>query len=154
MAIESVEADLAIAVDTTAASDTPEPVQDDILAIGKGTGIKLMDFSLIAHPVIKDRLTAVATEHSVNVQYEVFPGIGTDGGAFHLANSGIPTGVLSIPSRYTHSPVEVISIHDLEATKDLLVLFIQSLKEAEDFSLRKFLKFLSLYTLLNNPTFA
>ncbi|WP_456279188.1 M42 family metallopeptidase [Bacillus sp. AK128] len=134
IAIESVEADLAVAVDTTAASDTPEPVQDDIIQIGKGTGIKVMDFSLVAHPAIKERLVEVAESNGVDFQYEIFPGIGTDGGAIHLANSGIPTGVLSIPSRYTHSAVEVISLKDLEATKDVLKHFILSLKEDDQFT--------------------
>jgi putative aminopeptidase FrvX len=134
IAIESVEADMAIAIDTTAASDTPEPVQDDIIQIGKGTGIKVMDFSLIAHPAVRERLIGVAEQHSVDFQFEIFPGIGTDGGAIHLANKGIPTGVLSIPSRYTHSAVEVISISDLEATKELLRLFILSIKKEDTFS--------------------
>ncbi|MCR2821145.1 M42 family metallopeptidase [Lederbergia panacisoli] len=130
---ESVKADLAIAIDTTAASDTQEAVLDDVLAIGKGTGIKVMDFSLISHPAIKRRLIDIARELGIPFQLEVFPGIGTDGGAMHLANNGIPTGVLSIPSRNAHSPIEVIDLNDVKATKKLLKIFIASLEEKAEF---------------------
>ncbi|WML47209.1 M42 family metallopeptidase [Neobacillus sp. PS3-34] len=133
IAVEGISADVAVAVDTTAASDTPEGVLDDFIQIGQGTGIKIMDASLIAHPAVKDKLAVIAQEESIDFQYEVFPGIGTDGGAIHLANSGIPTGVLSIPSRNAHSAVEVISIKDLEGTKELLKCYISSFKEEEKF---------------------
>jgi len=121
-----VEADVAIAIDTTAVSDTPEETMDQSLALGAGAGIKIMDFSLIAHPAVKDSLVELAESKNIPFQLEVFPGIGTDGGAVSLANKGIPTGVISIPSRYAHSPVEVIDLKDLEASKDLLVTFLTS----------------------------
>ncbi|WP_216829302.1 M42 family metallopeptidase [Alkalihalobacterium elongatum] len=134
VAARNVEADVAIAVDTTAVSDTPEETMDQTLHLGGGTGIKVIDFSLIAHPTVKEKLLNLANERNINFQHEVFPGIGTDGGAVSLANKGIPTGVLSIPSRYAHSPVEVIDMADLLATKDLLREFITSLNEDTDFS--------------------
>lgn len=133
VAARHTSADLAIAIDTTAVSDTPETVMDDTLALGKGTGIKVLDLSLIAHPAVKDKLKELAEERQIQYQMEVFPGIGTDGGAMSLANRGIPTGVLSIPSRYAHSPVEVIDKKDLTATKDLLKAFILSLHETSSF---------------------
>ncbi|WP_428909766.1 M42 family metallopeptidase [Niallia sp. Krafla_26] len=126
--------DLAIAVDTTAVSDTPEETMDQSLRIGAGTGIKVMDFSLIVQKTIKDRLKTIAQEEEIPYQLEVFPGIGTDGGAVALSNKGIPTGVLSIPSRYAHSPVEVISVADLVATKDLLIAFLFHLDEGTSFA--------------------
>lgn len=64
----------------------------------------------------------LAREREISFQREVFPGIGTDGGALSLGGRGIPTGVLSIPSRYAHSPVEVIDMGDLQATVDLFAL--------------------------------
>lgn len=134
VAAESVDADVAIAIDTTAVSDTVEDVMDQSLALGAGTGIKILDFSLIAHPAVKEKLINVAKAQTIPFQYEVFPGIGTDGGAVSLANKGIPTGVLSIPSRYAHSPVEVIDRKDLEATKQLLKAFVLALEENEPFS--------------------
>ncbi|QOY35150.1 M42 family metallopeptidase [Anaerobacillus isosaccharinicus] len=133
VAAERVTADVAIAIDTTAVSDTPEETMDGSLSLGDGTGIKIIDFSLIAHPAVKEKLIQLARQHSIPFQHEVFPGIGTDGGAISLANKGIPTGVLSIPSRYAHSPVEVIDLNDLEATKNLLKQFILEIDENEEF---------------------
>jgi tetrahedral aminopeptidase len=134
VAAECIEADVAIAVDTTAVSDTPEETMDASLGLGNGTGIKIIDFSLIAHPAVKEKLTQLAQQHNILYQLEVFPGIGTDGGAISLANKGIPTGVLSIPSRNAHSPVEVIDLSDLEATKNLLKQFILAVDEHSEFS--------------------
>ena len=134
VAARQVEADVAIALDTTAVSDTPEETMDGTLAIGEGTGIKVLDFSLISHPAVKNALVSLADEKEIPFQLEVFPGIGTDGGAMSLANNGVPTGVLSIPSRYAHSPVEVIDMGDLVATKELLKAFILSLEEASRFT--------------------
>ena len=125
-AARSLQADLAIAIDTTAASDTPETTMDGTLTLGGGTGIKVLDFSLIANPGVKDRLVDLAEEHHIPYQLEVFPGIGTDGGAVAFSEHGIPTGVLSIPSRNAHAPVEVIDEGDLEATVNLLEIFVHS----------------------------
>ncbi|WYP26900.1 M42 family metallopeptidase [Alkalihalobacillus sp. FSL W8-0930] len=133
VAARQVEADVAIAIDTTAVSDTPEETMDQSLTLGGGTGIKVLDFSLISHPAVRDQLVQLAEEQNISHQKEVFPGIGTDGGAMSLANHGIPTGVLSIPSRYAHSPVEVIDMGDLQATKDLVKAFVLSLEEGTSF---------------------
>lgn len=134
-AIQSLEdVNIAIAVDTTATSDTLENLMDQTLSIGAGTGIKVMDFSLIVQKTIKDSLKHIAEEQSIPYQLEVFPGIGTDGGAIALANKGIPTGVLSIPSRYTHSPIELISLSDLIATRELVTAFVLSLDEHSSFA--------------------
>ncbi|GAB3055038.1 M42 family metallopeptidase [Virgibacillus ainsalahensis] len=123
------DVDAAIAIDTTAVSDTPEETMDQSLQLGAGTGIKVMDFSLIVQKTMKDILKKTAEEANIVYQLEVFPGIGTDGGAVALANQGIPTGVLSIPSRYAHSPVEVVSMADVEATKELIKAFILDLDD-------------------------
>lgn len=132
-AAEHIQADAAIAIDTTAVSDTPEETMDQTLGLGLGTGIKVMDFSLIVHKTMKELLISLAEKNQIQYQLEVFPGIGTDGGATNYANKGIPTGVLSIPSRYAHSPVEVIDVNDLEATKELVKAFILNLHEGQTF---------------------
>lgn len=132
-AAEHLDADAAIAIDTTAVSDTPEETMDQTLGLGLGTGIKVMDFSLIVHKTMKDLLINLAKDNDIPYQLEVFPGIGTDGGAVNHANKGIPTGVLSIPSRYAHSPVEVVDLGDLEATKELLKTFILNMHKNQKF---------------------
>lgn len=133
VAAQTIPADVALAMDTTAVSDTPEAMMDQTLALGKGPGIKVMDFSLIASRTVKERLVQTAVENEIPYQFEVFAGIGTDAGELVLGQSGVPTGVISIPSRYAHSPVEVVDLTDLENTKELLKHFILSMKSAEEF---------------------
>ncbi|WAH37803.1 M42 family metallopeptidase [Alicyclobacillus dauci] len=134
VAAASVDADVALAIDTTAVSDTPEEMMDETLSLGNGPGIKVMDFSLVASSAVRRQLVAVAQAGDIPFQLEVFPGIGTDAGELALGNSGVPAGVLSIPSRYAHSPVELIDLHDLENTKKLLIEFIASLQSKEQFA--------------------
>jgi len=134
VALANVDFDVAIALDTTAVSDTPEDVMDDSLKLGGGAGIKILDASLIAHPAVKDKLTELARNNGIAYQFEIFPGIGTDAGAVTLANKGVPTGVLSIPSRNAHSPVEVIDLNDLQAVKQLLSEFVQNCSEGFTFT--------------------
>lgn len=132
-ASEHIDADVAIAIDTTAVSDTPEQTMDQTLRLGSGTGIKVMDASLIVPKTMKQQLMQLAKQNNIPYQLEVFTGIGTDGGAVTYANKGIPTGVLSIPSRYTHSAAELVDVGDLLATKDLVKAFVQSVDEQSRF---------------------
>ncbi len=131
VAVASVKPDVALAVDTTAVSDTPENVMDHTLFLGQGVGIKIMDFSLIASVPVRNKLVTCAEQAGIVYQMEVFPGIGTDAGAF--GNAGVPSGTISIPSRYAHSPVEVIDKTELEGAKDLLKEFIRTMEDKHEF---------------------
>lgn len=131
---QQIDADVALSVDTTAVSDTFEEMMDKSLSIGSGPAIKIMDSSLIASVAVRKKLITVAKEKNIPHQLEIFTGIGTDSGALHQANAGVPSGVISIPSRYAHSPIEVIDLDDLENSKTLLKEFILSLKDKKEFS--------------------
>ncbi|KPV44498.1 endoglucanase [Alicyclobacillus ferrooxydans] len=128
-----VNADVALAVDTTAVSDTPEAMMDGTLALGAGPGIKVMDFSLIASKAVRNRLVHAAEQGGIPYQLEVFPGIGTDAGELTLANAGVPTGVISIPTRYAHSPIEVMDRDDFANTARLLKAFILTMRDRSEF---------------------
>ncbi len=134
VASQQIAADVALAIDTTAVSDTFEQMMDGTLALGAGVGIKAMDHSLLASVAVRRKLTALAKAHNIPHQIEVFCGIGTDAGEMHKEKAGVPTCTLSIPSRYAHCPYEVIDLSDLQATYDLLAQFILSMRSKEEFA--------------------
>ena len=107
---------------------------DHTTRLGDGVAVKAMDFSLLASLAVRRKLTALAEENAIPYQTEVFCGIGTDAGEMHKEKAGVPTCVLSIPSRYAHCPVEVLDLGDLAATKDLLSAFIVSMRSKEEFA--------------------
>ena len=67
-------------------------------------------------------------ENDINYQLEVSDGGTTDATAIHLTREGIPTGVLSVPTRYIHTPVSVCSMDDVESTIQLIVAAINELE--------------------------
>jgi len=129
--------DVALSVDTTAASDTPEAMMDKTLCLGKGPGIKAMDGSLLASRSVRKFLQKVAEEHQIPYQVEILVGIGTDAGEMQHAGKGVPTCGISIPSRTAHSAVELIDLEDAENAKELLKVFVLSMKDKDEF---KFVK--------------
>lgn len=136
VAAHQFDGDVALALDTTAVSDTPEEMMDNTLKLGNGVGIKVIDFSLIANKKVKNHLVKLAKEQEITYQLEVFPGIGTDAGELSVGHNGIPAGVLSIPSRNAHSSIEVLDLKDLEATKQLLMAFIKDMNYAADYRVK------------------
>ncbi|MGA9286764.1 MAG: M42 family metallopeptidase [Anaerobacillus sp.] len=125
----SIKPDYAIALDTTPTSDTNDVIMTGTRVLGGGPCIKLADKSLISHPLVSQQLLKVAKENAIPYQEEIFMGIGTDAGAIHMTGEGISTGAVSIPSRYTHSPHEVVDLNDLTHTRELLLSFITSLDQ-------------------------
>ncbi len=117
--------DVALAVDVTDVGDMPES-HHMAVSIGKGPAIKIKDSSIICHPDVVDRLRSCAEKAEIPFQYEVLTAGGTDAGSIHLTAGGIPTGAVSIPTRFLHSPSEMISVEDLKSVVDLLAAFVQS----------------------------
>lgn len=118
-----IEPDFGIAVDVTAHGDTPKAKR---FAVGlhKGVAIKVKDNSIITHPTVRNALVELANEKGIKYQMEVLEFGGTDSGAIHTSKSGVPSGVLSIPTRYVHSTVEMASREDIESTIDLLTAYL------------------------------
>lgn len=115
-----IQPDIAIAIDVTDTGDTPE-CHPMTVKCGAGPAIKIKDSSLICHPEVKRLLEDAAKEIGIPYQYEVLESGGTDVGAIHTAVGGVPSGAVSIPCRYIHSPVETASLSDMENAVKLLV---------------------------------
>ncbi|AEE91482.1 putative aminopeptidase [Tepidanaerobacter acetatoxydans Re1] len=119
-----VNPDFAIAVDVTDTGDTPES-EKMAVELGKGPAIKVKDSSVICHPEVKKALIDAAERKSTPFQLEVLEKGGTDTGAIHLTRSGVPSGALSIPTRYIHTPTEMVNFNDIVQSVELLIELIE-----------------------------
>ncbi len=119
----SIDPDIGISLDVTMTGDTPKAKR---LAVGlnKGAAIKVKDNSIICHPKIKDLLVKLARENEIPYQMEILELGGTDSGAIHLSREGVPSGVISIPTRYVHSTREMASRNDIKNCTKLLIAFL------------------------------
>lgn len=115
-----VDPDMGIALDVTTTGDTPKAKTMDV-KMGGGAAIKVKDSSVLAHPTVKKLMVETAKENSIAYQLEVLEAGGTDSGAIHITRSGVPSGVISIPCRYVHSPSEMVAVKDVESAIELLV---------------------------------
>jgi endoglucanase len=122
---------VALAIDTTVPGDYPGVSKTESpLEIGKGPVITVADAGgrgLITHPQVLKWLKETATENKIPYQLGVGSGGTTDATAIHLTKEGIPTGTISIATRYIHSPVEVLDISDVEACISLIVKAIEDI---------------------------
>ena len=115
-----LDPDYGIAVDVTATGDTPEAPRMAV-SLGKGVAIKVKDVSVISHPLVKNLLVNTAEAQGIPYQMEVLDWGGTDAGSIHLTKSGVPTGAVSIPCRYIHTPAEMVDMGDVKNCITLLV---------------------------------
>jgi len=130
----AIEPDVALAIDVCVATDFPgaESTHMDI-KLGKGPAITIADASgrgLIASKKVLSWLKETAEKYEIPYQLEVAEGGTTDATAIHLTKAGIPSGVISVPARYIHSPVEVVDLDDL---KNSALLVARALERAEKY---------------------
>ena len=119
--------DCAIVVDTIPSGDTPDTdtLAELAIYIGRGPVVPVVSDwggigGYLMHPGVKDWLVRLAEQRNIPYQLAVFYGASTDAAAIHLVREGIPTGVINIPRRYSHSPVEVLDLNDLVNSYRLL----------------------------------
>ncbi len=114
-----VAPDMAVAVDVTDTGDVPE-CERMAVKLGKGAAVKIKDSSVLCHSDVRTLLIETAKENNIAYQLEILNAGGTDAGAIHTTREGVPTGGLSIPTRYIHSPSETADMGDIKACIDLL----------------------------------
>lgn len=125
VAAYGIDPDVGIAFDVTRTGDTPKAHTMEV-SLGKGAAIKVKDMSLICHPGLRNYLVKLAEDNDIPYQMEVLERGGTDSGAIQLTRAGVPAGVISIPSRYVHSPSEMVDLGDVEACVKLCVAACES----------------------------
>jgi endoglucanase len=126
-----LDPDFAIVLDTTLAGYTPGiSEKESALKLGGGVAITIIEASgrgTIVNEKMKKMLIETAQKNKIKYQIDVIEGGVTDGATISLNRAGILTGILSIPTRYIHSPTGVFSMDDLNSTIELAVKVIERL---------------------------
>ena len=87
------------------------------------------------NPIVVKYLRNAADESDIPCQLgAIGRGTGTDANAIQLTRAGVAAALVSVPNRYMHSAVEMISLHDLDMCADLLATFASSLDDNADFT--------------------
>ncbi|WP_213423389.1 M42 family metallopeptidase [Bhargavaea massiliensis] len=123
-----VKPDIGFAVDVGIAGDTPGISSKEATGkMGDGPQIVLFDASMVSHKGLRDLVVDTAEEQGIPYQFETIPGGGTDAGSIHLANEGVPSLAICIPTRYIHSHSAILHKKDYEHAVQLLVAVIKKL---------------------------
>jgi endoglucanase len=120
--------DVGIALDVTVAGDVPGVKEVEApIKLRKGPSIEVADMGLITHPKVLRLLIDAAEENKIPYQLETgLPG-STDAARISLTREGVPSGVISVPTRYIHSPASLLSLKDAEYAVKLTVASLQKI---------------------------
>jgi len=128
-----IDPQIGIAVDVTFATDCPtiEKKQNGEVKLGGGPVISRgPNFTT----KLTNALVAVAKSHEIPVQLCAEGRItGTDAGSIQVNRSGVATALISVPNRYMHTPVEMISLADIDHAANLMARYVESLDGMEDY---------------------
>lgn len=120
-----IEPEIALAVDVTGTGDTPEGSKMAV-KLGGGAAIKVKDRGIVCHPEIVKGLKDIAHKYKIPYQMEVLEYGTTDATGIQITKGGVPSGGVSIPSRYIHSSSEMVDIDDVEACVKLILRFLKT----------------------------
>lgn len=127
VAASRIRPQVALAVDTTLANDTPDAKPHErVSVLGGGAAIKVYDTSTIVPLEVVDHLTKIAGTRKIPHQLEVMPKGGTDTRELQLGGDGAIAGCVSIPMRYAHQVVECCHPDDLDAAVRLVAAFAET----------------------------
>ncbi|MCA1900001.1 MAG: M42 family peptidase [Chloroflexi bacterium] len=122
--------DLAIAVDSTPARDLPHYEGEENFTyntrLGFGPAIYMANSSTLDDPRLVRFLAETAEKHKIKYQFRQPGGGGTNAGAIQQARTGVPVVSVSVPHRYTHSPVSVARVEDWKNTLNLLYMALRN----------------------------
>lgn len=129
-----VDPQVGIAVDVTHATDCPtiEKKEEGDIRLGRGPVIHR---GPNMNPKVVDRLIQAAGQNEIGYQLAASArATGTDANAIQINRAGVATGLISIPNRYMHSPVEMISLSDMDRAADLLARFAEGIDASAQFT--------------------
>jgi tetrahedral aminopeptidase len=136
VAAQRLQPDIAFALEGTTANDIPNPVADPdedrdpnpTSRLGDGPAFTVMDRSMITDPRVLNFLRQTADKHGIPYQLKTMLGGGTDAGSIHTSLGGVPSGVISVPCRYIHSPTAYLNRDDYDNTLKLIQAVLNDTK--------------------------
>jgi putative aminopeptidase FrvX len=122
-----IRPDLALVVDTTY-GDAPGLTEAETVNLTEGPALSI---GPNIHPALYHRLAELADVLEIPRQIEPLPGnSGTDGWGIQVSREGIPTGIISLPLRNMHTPVEIVSVRDVAHAGRLMAHFVAGLEDS------------------------
>lgn len=128
--------DVAVCLDVTHATDTPgiDKARHGDVRLGGGPSLT---HGTSNHPNVVARLLRSAEKLKIDVQHEASSRYtGTDTDEIYCVRQGVPVALISLPLRYMHSVVEMANLKDVEQIIQVLVAFVESVSEKDDFGIR------------------
>ncbi|WP_066328012.1 M42 family metallopeptidase [Anoxybacteroides amylolyticum] len=119
-----IQPDIFFALDASPANDMTGS-KKEFGHLGKGALVRIYDRSMVTHRGMREFVLDMAETHRIPYQFFISPGA-TDAGRVHIANSGIPSAVIGICSRYIHSHASIIHVDDYAAAKQLLIELVKA----------------------------
>lgn len=117
----SIEPDFAFVLESTTCDDSPKTKDlPTVTKLNAGPAITIADNSMIADKRLVKLLIETAKENRIPYQFKQTMNGGTDAGRIHLTKAGVPSAVVSVPTRYFHSPVALLSLQDFQNTVTLM----------------------------------
>lgn len=135
VAANMIKPDIFYALDASPANDMSGD-KEQFGQLGEGALLRILDRTMITHRGVREFLLDTAESNNISYQYFVSQG-GTDAGRVHMANDGVPSAVIGIPSRYIHTSASIIHVDDYAAAKELLIKLVEATDEATVESIRK-----------------
>jgi len=119
-----------LVLDVTVAGDVPGVQEVEApIKMRKGPSLTVIDYGLITHPKVLKWFIDAAEESKIPYQLETSLGGTTDAARIAISREGVPSGVISIPTRYIHSPASLLSLKDVENTVKLTVTALENVQK-------------------------
>jgi putative aminopeptidase FrvX len=131
-----IQPDIFFALDASPANDMAGD-EKEFGRLGKGALVRIYDRSMVTHRGMREFVLDTAETHGIPYQFFVSPGGGTDAGRVHIANSGVPSAVIGICSRYIHTHASIIHVDDYAAAKKLLIELVKRCDRATVDAIKK-----------------
>ncbi|MCX7709621.1 MAG: M42 family metallopeptidase [Clostridia bacterium] len=134
VAAYNVNPDIALIIEGTTCSDVPEvDKQDYSTLLGEGAALTIMDRTSYADKNLVRLIYDLSKKYGIKVQFKQTTTGGNDAGKIQRSRSGVKVASISVPCRYIHSPVSVMSKRDYESCKEIVSLALREMSRNTDY---------------------